>query len=153
MFGGKPARRRRPYFCLLQSANEYSSEPKPRLEGWRGAAARSRTRRGRRGASWIPLSPLRPRVFAELRGSRWGLFWRNVFLSWHLSGPPQKILQWRPMALRLPVPRPPSHVTLLHTCELRLCGSVKPPAASHPEPRRGAARGRRHYGCTGTQIQ
>lgn len=29
----------------------------------------------------------------------------------------------------------------LHTCELRRCGSVQPPAASHPEPRRGAARG------------
>lgn len=88
--------------------NRVLAEPRPRLGGWRGAAARSRTRRGRWGASWIPLSPLRPRVFTELSGSRWGLFWRNVFLSWHLPGPPRRE---DPTVKTLRLPDPLSHPT------------------------------------------
>lgn len=38
-------------------------------------------------------------------------------------------------------PGPPSHSTLAHLQAETLCGSVQPPAASHPEPKRGAARG------------
>lgn len=117
--------------------------PRPRLPGWRGAAARSRTRRGRWGASWIPLSPLRPRVFAELSGSRWGLFWRNVFLSWHLPGPPQARRSYGedPSLCGSGFPFPPYLCTPASRASAVLQPQPQPPASSHPEPKRGAARG------------
>lgn len=150
MLGGKPARRRRPYFCLLRSAGECCSEPRA---GTRGAA---RGHCALPDATWAAgrlVDSTKPAPPTRLRGALGksvGFVLEECFpaLACVRAASGAEIPQRGATALRLPAPLP----TLpLHTCQLRPprlapASPPRPPGILNPEEGEDAAV------CTSTRI-
>lgn len=135
LLGGKPAWRRRPYFCLLQSAIEYSRQS-PDPDSRDGAGPLRAPGRDVGGGAPRGFHSARS-AHASSRSSRevGGVCFGGMFSSAGICpGRPRR----DPSLCGFPCPLPTLPV---HTCKPSLCGLVQPPASNHPQPKRGATRG------------